>query len=325
MYIIRGINNMVPPLRGGVVTIGNFDGVHLGHQALFQALQQLANGLDNAPTLALSFEPHPRRLLNPEQAPERITSLRSKARWIKKSGINALFILHFTRELSAWQPEMFVRRILVEGLAAQAVMVGENFRFGAGGKGNFADLQALGQQLGFAVYAQPLLHTPAQNTQKNDGPAVSSTRIRSFIKNGQFAEAEQLLGHAFEMEARVIQGQQRGQKMGFPTANIALTGMLHPPPGVYVVEGWVQGQWLPAVANLGYNPTFGNADMRLEVHILATRGARFSSDLYRQVIRVRFVQRLRDEITFANGDALKQQIAADVLQAQAVFAQRRHD
>lgn len=312
MHIIRGIQNMLPSLRGGVITIGNFDGVHLGHQTVFDALRQWAADLGGAPTLVLTFEPHPQRLLGTGTAPERVTNLRGKARWIKARGMDALLILRFTRAFASQEPAWFVRHILVEALAIRAVMVGDNFRFGAGGQGTFADLQTFGQQFGFDVRTQPLL--------QNNDQTVSSTRIRALVKAGHLTEAAKLLGRSFEMEARVTQGQKRGRKLGFPTANVALAGMLHPPPGVYVVEGWVDGHWLPAVANLGHNPTFGKTDLHLEVHILAKQDLLFEGILYRQVMRVRFLQRLRDEITFPNSEALKQQIAIDVFQAQTFFA-----
>ena len=313
---------MRPQLRGAVVTIGNFDGVHLGHQAMFQTLCQLAEALGGAPTLVLTFEPHPQKLLNPKQAPERMTGVRGKARWIEKKSVDALFVLRFTRKLAAYQPEQFVRQILVEGLAVRAVLVGNNFRFGAGGKGTFANLQTFGEQFGFHVYSQPLI--------KNDTQIISSTRIREGVKAGQFTDVARLLGREFEIEARVTPGHKRGQALGFPTANIALAGMLHPPPGVYIVEACVNDRWLPAVANLGHNPTFGHVDLRLEVHILAEYGAQFvqaqgsqahfAQDIYRHVLRVRFLQHVRDEIKFSDQDALKQQIAEDVLQARVFFA-----
>ena len=317
---------MLPQLRGAVVAIGNFDGVHLGHQTVFHTLRQLAADLGGVATLVVTFEPHPQKLFNPTQAPERITGMRSKARWIEAMGMDALFILRFTRELAAYQPEYFVRQILVEGLAVRAVLVGDNFRFGAGGKGSFANLQTFGKQFGFAVHSQSLV--------QNNNQVVSSTRIRKWVKAGRFTEAARLLGREFEIEARVTHGHKRGQALGFATANMALAGILHPPPGVYICEAWANDQWLPAIANLGHNPTFGNAEMRLEVHILAEdedslsatgsphtsfSRAKFSQNIYRQVLRVRFLQHVRNEIKFPNIDALKQQIMADVCQAQAFF------
>ncbi|MEO5362125.1 MAG: riboflavin biosynthesis protein RibF [Magnetococcus sp. DMHC-8] len=296
-------------LRGAVVTIGNFDGVHLGHRALMDTLRQRAVELGDVPTLAITFEPHPLKLLSHGQAPERITGMRGKARWLDDSGVDGLFVLRFTRRLAALSPAQFVREVLVDGLGVRAVLVGTNFRFGAGGQGNCATLTALGTEWGFAVYCQSLLEDGQQ--------VISSTRIRELIKTSRFAEVATLLGRPFEIEGRVIHGHQRGRSLGFPTANLALTDLLHPPLGVYVVESRLQEQWLPAVANLGRNPTFGGTHPQLEVHLLADCG-----NLYHQVMRVRFLHCLRDERSFADSDALRAQIAVDVQQAQTFFATR---
>ncbi|MBF0460498.1 MAG: bifunctional riboflavin kinase/FAD synthetase [Magnetococcales bacterium] len=309
MYIIRGIHHMPPPLRGAAVTIGNFDGVHLGHQALLQTLRQWAADLGGLPTLVVTFEPHPLKLLQHGEAPERITGMRSKARWIEHSGMDGLLVLRFTHQLAGLSPEQFVRSILVEGLAVRAILVGDNFRFGAGGQGDCTTLQTFGQQCGFAVCCQSLL--------RDDQQTVSSTRIREGVKAGRFAEVATLLGRDFEIEGRIAHGDGRGQTLGFPTANLALTDLLHPPPGVYIVEGWIRDRWLPAVANVGHNPTFGDHPLRLEVHLLADGG-----DFYHQVMRVRFLQRLRDERKFVDHHALKRQIEADVQQARDYFARR---
>ncbi|MBF0184408.1 MAG: riboflavin biosynthesis protein RibF [Magnetococcales bacterium] len=307
MYIIRGIRHLPPHLRGAAVVIGNFDGVHLGHQSLMQTLRQRAVELGSVPTLAVTFAPHPQKLLNPEQAPERITSIRGKARQIAEQQIDGLLVLHFSRQLASLSPENFVRQILVEGLGIRAVLVGKNFRFGACGEGHCSTLAHLGQQYGFQVYCHSLLRDPGEQT-------VSSTRVRELVKQCRFEEVIDLLGRPFEIEGRVTHGHKRGHSLGFPTANLVLADLLHPPPGVYIVEGRVEDRWLPAVANLGFNPTFGDHRLRLEVHLLVPCG-----NLYRQLLRVRFLRRIRDEITFANSDALKRQIAADVQEAQRFF------
>ncbi|MBF0400659.1 MAG: bifunctional riboflavin kinase/FAD synthetase [Magnetococcales bacterium] len=310
MHIIRGIKNVPPQLRGAAVVIGNFDGVHRGHQALMHTLHQWATELGNLPTLVITFEPHPQKVLNHASAPERITGLRGKARWIEQGGVDGLLVLRFSHPLAALTPEQFVRQILVEALAVRAVLVGENFRFGAGGKGDCTTLCASGTALGFEVSCQSLL--------LDDNQVVSSTRIRELVKQGQLAAVEPLLGRPFEIEGRISHGEQRGRALGFPTANLCLADFLYPPPGVYIVESQIQGEWLPAVANLGRNPTFGSQQLHLEVHLLAACG-----DLYHQVMRVRFLQRLRDEKRFADGAALKRQIGLDVQQAEKFFDQRR--
>ncbi|MEO5338958.1 MAG: riboflavin biosynthesis protein RibF [Magnetococcus sp. MYC-9] len=301
---------MPPSLRGAAVVIGNFDGVHVGHQSLMQTLRHWAADLGGLPTLVITFEPHPQKRLQRGPVPERITSVRSKARWVAESGVDGLLILRFTRQLAAMPAAEFVREILVDGLAVRAVLVGDNFRFGAGGQGECTLLHALGVQCGFEVCCLSLLEEQQQ--------VVSSTRIRDLVKSGRLAEVAPLLGRTFEMEWRVSHGDKRGQRLGFPTANLALTDRLHPPPGVYVVESRVQDHWLPAVANLGHNPTFGNGSLHLEVHLLVPCG-----DLYRQVMRVRFLHRLRDEIPFADSDSLRVQIGEDVRQARAFFHSRQ--
>lgn len=306
MDIIRGIKNIPSSLRGAVATIGNFDGVHLGHQALLHSLRQWATELGGVPTLVVTFEPHPQKVLRRGPAPERITGLHGKARWMEHCGMDGLCVLRFTHPLASLSPEAFIRTILVEGLAVRGVLVGKNFRFGTGGQGECTALHTLGQQFGFTVRCQPLLQEIAQT--------VSSTRIRELVKAGHFAQVVSLLGRPFEVEGRVSHGEKRGQTLGFPTANLALTDILHPPPGVYIVEGWIQDRWLPGVANLGQNPTFGTGHLRLEVHLLAPCG-----DIYHQVLRVRFLQHLRDEIKFSDSASLRQQIATDVRQAQAFF------
>ncbi|MBF0135291.1 MAG: riboflavin biosynthesis protein RibF [Magnetococcales bacterium] len=305
MQIMRGIQNLPEDFRGAVVTIGNFDGVHLGHHAVFLTLRELARHHD-AKAVAITFEPHPKRLLFPAGAPPRITGLRGKARRMGQHGVDGMFVVRFTPEVAALRPDHFVDRFLVEALQAREVLVGFNFRFGAGGKGTFALLQDLGNRYGFGVHRQEACQI--------EGITVSSTRVREFVQSGDFAMAERLLGNPFEIEGRVVHGRSRGRGLGFPTANFRLDGLLHPPPGVYVVEALVNGVWLAAVANLGDNPTFGGEGLRLEVHMLVPCG-----DLYRQVLRIRFRKRLRDEIHFPDPGALRARITRDVAEARAWF------
>ena len=291
------------------MTIGNFDGVHRGHQTLFNRLHSLGANHGGVPVMAITFEPHPQRLLNPAKAPVRITNVRSKARWLSEHGVDAMFILRFTRELASLDPESFVRRILVDGLGVREVLIGGNFRFGVRGAGSCDDLQDLGEKFGFGVHCMTLF--------ESSGGTVSSTRIRQGVADGDFALAAELLGRPFEIEGRVMGGKHRGKGLGFPTANLALANILHPPTGVYVVEGFVDEQWLPAVANVGRNPTFGDEGLHLEVHMLGPCG-----DLYRRVVRIRFLKRLRAEVKFKSVEALKSQIFQDVKAAQSFFATR---
>ncbi|MGN7611170.1 riboflavin biosynthesis protein RibF [Magnetococcales bacterium HHB-1] len=309
MYIIRGQKNLLPRYRGAFATIGNFDGIHQGHQALFQQLIKKAQQ-QNAPALAITFEPHPVRILHPHRAPPRITSIRGKVRWMEKAGLDAMFILRFTKTLATFEPEHFIRKILVDTLAIRGILVGYDFRFGKQGQGNFDLLTRLGKQYDFTTAQFGPLYF--------DDQPFSSTRVRQAVQNGDFTRTEALLGRPFEIEGRVNTGFQRGRHLGFPTANLMLTGMLHPPAGVYVVEGYVDNRWLPGVANIGHNPTFGeDTDLNLETHFLEPCG-----EIYRRVLRIRFLKYLRREKKFPNPQSLQEQITRDVTSAKALFAQR---
>lgn len=306
MYVIRGLKNVPAQYRGAAVTIGNFDGVHLGHQALFENLRAIANQRD-VPAVGLTFEPHPIRVLRPEKAPQRITCVRGKIRFMEENGADAVLIMRFTHALAAHSPEEFVRVVLAEGLGAVEVLVGYNFRFGAKGAGDLEMLRDLGEKYGFGVTVQPPF--------EKSGQPVSSTRVRGAIGLPDFELAEELLGRSFEVESRVGSGMKRGRALGFPTANLPICQRVHPPTGVYIVEGLVDGYWLPAVANLGTNPTFGDEGLHLEVHMLAPCG-----DLYRKVLRVRFLRRIREEIKFAGPEELVARINLDIDEAKAFFA-----
>ncbi|MEO5330910.1 MAG: riboflavin biosynthesis protein RibF [Magnetococcus sp. YQC-5] len=309
MYIIRGLNNLPPQFLGAAVAIGNFDGVHRGHQALFAKLRGLAKSHAHALVMAITFEPHPLRLLDPARAPVRITGIRGKARWMEALGVDALFVLRFNRHLATMKPHDFVRELLVKGLGVKEIVVGENFRFGANGAGTFDDLLDLGRVHGFGVHTHPLVYL--------DGQPVSSTWVRRAVEAGDFKEAALLLDRPFEIEGRVIGGHKRGRGLGFPTANISLGGMLHPPSGVYVAQGCLEEGWLPAVVNVGRNPTFGDASMHLEAHLLVP----LAEDLYRKVLRIRFLHHLRAEIQFPDVASLQKQITLDVATARSFFPQ----
>ncbi|MBF0142763.1 MAG: riboflavin biosynthesis protein RibF [Magnetococcales bacterium] len=306
MYIIRGLSNIPGKFRGAAATIGNFDGVHLGHQSLFHELDHLA-APHGAPVMAITFEPHPMRLVNPAMAPPRITGVRGKSRWMSRFGVDAMFILPFTHLLAALTPRAFVEEILVGGLALKEVLVGTNFHFGCHGSGNFDVLRELGRHFGFGVHQRELLNL--------DGEVISSTRVREVVHNRDFSLAARLLGHHFEIEGRVGHGHHRGRSLGFPTANLNLNGLLHPPPGVYIVEGRTEEGWLPGVANVGGNPTFGETEPHLEVHFLRPCG-----NLYRKVMRIRFHEFLREQIAFPSPSELMRQIARDIARAEAMFA-----
>lgn len=281
-----------------MVTIGNFDGVHSGHQAVFARLELLSRQHHNAPRVVVTFEPHPRQYLGTGERLARITTLRAKARQLQELGVDAIFVLRFNRDLAMLKADTFVERYLVQGLGVCEVLVGENFRFGAGGAGDLETLRHLGKQYGFGVHGQPL--------ERMGDTIISSSKIREAVQRGDMEQAGSMLGRPFEMEGRVVPGARRGRLLGFPTANIPANTMLHPLKGVWVVQGWVKGRWIPGVANLGHNPTFGQGWVSLETHLFD-----FEDDLYRRWLRVQFLKYIRPERKFAGLDALKNQIAQD--------------
>ncbi|MBF0158147.1 MAG: bifunctional riboflavin kinase/FAD synthetase [Magnetococcales bacterium] len=304
MKLARGLHHIPDGWRGCVVTIGNFDGVHRGHQSLLSTTTYLAQE-HGVPAIAITFEPHPRALLQSGRVPDRLTTLSGKLRCMTQQQLDGVLLLRFTPRLAALTPEQFVEMVLVEALAVRAVVVGGNFRFGAGGAGHVDTLTTMGARRGFTVVQPADVLT--------DGTIVSSTRIRQLVQQGQLTAASRLLGWPFEIEGRVHQGDQRGRSMGYPTANLPMTGVTHPPKGVYVAAmASRELAWQPAIANLGNNPTFGWHPLRLEVHLLRQSAVA----LYHRKVRVRLYHRLRDEKVFPDVQSLRRQIALDIEQAE---------
>lgn len=311
MRLIRGLHNLRPSDRGCVATIGNFDGVHLGHRAVFRRLLERGVAMD-LPATVITFEPQPLEYFAPERAPARLTRLREKLAAIRADGIDRVMLMEFGPRLAAMGAEAFVQALLVDGLAVRFLLVGDDFRFGKGRTGDFALLRAMGAALaangqGFVVED---LHTIRHGEVR-----ISSTRVREALARGDFSEARHLLGRPYCIGGRVARGDQRGRTIGFPTANIRLHRRISPLRGVYAVQvhGVGDRPW-PAVANIGRRPTVGGADERLEVHLLD-----FLGDLYGRHLDVEFQLRLRDEQRFASFAALREQIARDVATARAVF------
>jgi len=304
--------------RGAVVAVGNFDGLHLGHQAVIRTARRVADAA-GAPLAILTFEPHPRSVFQPAIPPFRLTPFRSKARWIEAFGVDLLFALHFDMAFAAITAEDFVGRLLVEGLGARHVVVGRDFVFGNKRRGNAALLQALAARHGFGV----TLVAPEKGP---DGQVYSSTRIRDLLARGRPGEAAALLGRDWEIEGRVEPGDKRGRQLGFPTANITLGDYLRPALGVYAVRAGLdrpgthghETVWHDAVANLGVRPTFGGDGLVFEVNIFD-----FNQDIYGQHLRVALVEHLRPEKKFDGIAQLKAQIADDSARARALLADRR--
>src|SRR6185437_11369607 len=295
MDIFRHYTGLPPGARGAAVAIGNFDGIHLGHQFVIAKAGELAR-IAGVPHAVLTFEPHPRSVFQPNAAPFRLTPFRVKAELLPGLGV-------------ALSAEDFVRQVLVGGLGLREAVVGYDFVFGHRRQGNAALLTQMGKALGFGV-------TIVQPVQQGSD-IYSSTRIRALLVEGKPRAAAALLGRPWEIDGRVEQGDRRGRTIGFPTANIELADYLRPAAGVYAVRAAIgrDGAWHDGVANLGLRPTFGGSDLRLEVHLFD-----FAGDLYGRHLRVAFVDYIRAERKFAGLDALKAQIAADALRARAILA-----
>lgn len=312
MEIFEGHRALFRPLVAPAVAIGNFDGVHLGHQRLLQTAIAAARNL-GGDAVVFTFDPHPAAVLAPHKAPALITSRARKLELLAQAGISACVLEPFTRELAAMSHEDFLQSIVVEILGARHIVVGYDFTYGRERAGTTATLRASGQARGIGVdVIEPV---------EVGGVAVSSTRVRELVRDGDVAGARALLGRDHDLDGTVIRGDGRGARIGVPTANLALDTTLLPRGGVYavrvrVLDDVAGARALPAVANLGTNPTFvDRAELSLEVHILD-----FAADLYGKRLRVELVERLRGEQRFAGIDALLAQIRTDIEQARALLA-----
>jgi riboflavin kinase/FMN adenylyltransferase len=289
------------------VTVGNFDGVHRGHQALVAAAVARARETGGL-SVALTFDPHPARVLTPDRAPAALTTLAQKAEILGDLGVDRLAVLPFDASVAALSPEDFARRVLRETLQARDVVVGESFRFGRGRTGDARGLVALGEELGFAVRALP-------EVLEGEGP-VSSSRVRDELGRGDVGAARVLLGRPYFVDAAVVRGDGRGRTIGVPTANLEPENEILPAPGVYAAHCRVpDGRWRVAVANLGRRPTFGGGRLTLEAHLLD-----FEGDLYGARVRLAFHARLRSEQRFASAAALVARIRQDVAEARALVS-----
>jgi riboflavin kinase/FMN adenylyltransferase len=302
MQIFRHYEQVPESARGATVAIGNFDGVHKGHQALLQHAKAQGGKLG-----VLVFEPHPQEFFRPDTPRFRLTPFRAKARLLEQHGVSLLFALHFNAEFASLSADEFITKVLVQGLGVRHVIVGEDFCFGKGRQGNLALLQQRGAELGFGV-------TTFELVGEGEASKISSTSIREALRDGKPDVAAALLGHPWTVEGRVEGGDRRGRTIGFPTANVSLEGYLEPALGVYAVRVEVDGRKYGGVANFGRRPTFDKKDVLLEVHIFD-----FEGDIYGQPIVVSFISFLRPEMKFAGLDALKAQIAKDSETARALL------
>jgi riboflavin kinase/FMN adenylyltransferase len=290
-------------VAASAVTIGTFDGVHVGHRALIGRAVERAREFD-IEAVALSWDRHPNETLRPERVPPLLTTPERKIELLRSSGVGVVAVLSFDEELSHWPPERFVDDVLGAGLHARSVVVGRGWRFGHKAAGDVALLARLGEERGFEVDELPLIEV--------QGEAVSSSRVRAAVASGDVALARLLLGRPFEYEGIVVRGDDRGAALGFPTANVEIDASLaHPPRGVYACTATVDDVLYTAAVNVGVNPTFGGVEgttpLRVEAFLLD-----FDGDLYGGTLRIAFLERLRDEERFAGPDELIAQITQDV-------------
>jgi riboflavin kinase/FMN adenylyltransferase len=308
MLILRGLNSH--DSRPVALTIGNFDGVHLGHQALLNELRAAAQarGLQTA---VIIFEPHPREFFTPQQAPARLTSLREKLEFFAALGIDRVQVCRFNAHFAQMGAADFIN-VLHEKLFAKFVLIGDDFRFGSGRTGDFALMEKIGAQLGFAVHAV--------RSVKHDGVRISSTEIRAALLAGQMREAQRYLGRHYSISGRVVHGDGLGRKIGYPTANIQLKHNRPPLSGIFVVQVHAEGLGvLQGVASLGVRPTVKHdANPVFEVHLFE-----FEQQIYGKHLRVEFLQKLRDEEKYPDVETLTRHIALDVEHAKKWFEQ--HD
>ncbi|WP_235833604.1 bifunctional riboflavin kinase/FAD synthetase [Aeromicrobium chenweiae] len=294
-----------PRAEPAAVTVGNFDGVHRGHQHVIARTRELADGL---PVIAITFEPHPLAVVAPERAPKRLTTMRRRVELLHAAGVDEVRILDFTREMAGWTPQEFVDRVLLDQLRTTLVAVGDNFRFGHRASGDTTFLREAGARAGFAVDGLGL-----------DGGTepFSSTLVRRYVAEGRLPEAAEVLGRPHEISGVVRKGDQRGRELGFPTANVPVDeAYAVPPDGVYA--GWVvraHGNRLPAAISVGTNPTFDGVERRVESYVLD----RTDLELYGEEIRVELVERLRGMVRYDGIEPLIAQMDDDVVHTRAVL------
>ncbi len=306
MDVIRSIGNIPAGQRCAVVTIGNFDGIHLGHQLIFRRLSEEARR-EKCPAVVITFEPHPKMILHPERRPfYLITSPEEKIRLLADLDMDTLILIPFTLEYARTTAEEFVRGVLWEKLHIRKIIIGHDYTFGRGKEGNESFLTAFGERLGFAV--------EVMNAVQVGGMTVSSTRIREAILAGEVGVAATLLGRPYNLSGRVIPGHRRGVSLGFPTANIEPDKELVPPRGVYAVQILLEGNRRPGGLNIGFNPTFDDQKLSIEVHIFD-----FNEDIYGKTLDILFIERLRDEVRFASPGELITQIERDIARAREIL------
>jgi len=306
MEIIKDLKDIKKPFTNAVVTIGNFDGVHIGHRALFRQVIEKANSIGGT-SVVVTFDPHPIRVLNCHKHFPLITLYEQKMELIATTGVDKLVCIPFTQEFAATPARRFIEDILCDTIGMKAVIVGPDYCFGKKREGNISLLEQLGKTRGFEV----MISTWVEQGHRR----ISSTEIRNLVKAGSVGEAAELLGRDYQIRGTVIHGRDRGGKiLGFPTANLTLYDELCPKMGVYAVTVECDKEVFQGVANIGYSPTFDNGEFSVEVHILGFKG-----DIYKRPIRINFIKRLRGEKKFPGPDALAVQIGKDIEKARQIL------
>jgi riboflavin kinase/FMN adenylyltransferase len=309
LEIIRGLDSLKKNYTNTVLTIGNYDGMHIGHRKILSMVTKRAGEMKGT-SMVMTFDPHPMKVLAPERNVKLLTTPEEKERLIESTGIDVLLYVNFTKEFSRMLPEDFIENILVEKIRVKEIIVGTNYTFGKNKKGTVDLLRMRGQKYGFSVRA-------VRNAEVH-GQVVSSSSIRSLLQKGAVAEVSKFLGRVYSIEGTVIKGKGRGQKiLHVPTANITTPVEIAPKEGVYAVRVGLEDTIYDGVANIGKNPTFGNSQVSYEVHLLD-----FSGDLLGDNIRIYFVNRIRGERTFPNVTSLENQIRDDIRVTREILAAR---
>lgn len=310
MIIVRGTKNIAGPIPCPIVAIGNFDGVHKGHQIIFRRVAEIAGELKGT-GIVITFEPHPLKIISPEKVPPLLTTFRKKMELIEECGIDQVVCADFTRQLADQAPRDFAKKFLVDKIGVREIVVGFDYAFGRGREGTIAYLKKMGEEFDFKVH----IIDPV----KIEGHLISSSWVRELIEDGEVEKARKFLGRPYSMRGPVVKGYKTGQSIGFPTANIDTSRVQIPGTGVYAVRIMHGDKLFNGVVNIGFNPTFHRDRLSVEVHILD-----FNETLYGQEIEIIFIKRIRNEIEFQSADELVEQIGKDIAAAKMIFSKENN-
>lgn len=305
MKIIRGSKNIKDEIKNPVLTLGNFDGVHIGHREIFRQVVEKAKEIGGT-SIVYTFEPHPLRVVSPAKTPPLLTTFKKKMQLIAESGIDITVCADFTKRFAEQHPRDFAKDTLVGGIGVKEVFVGYDYTFGKGREGTITYLKKMGDEFGFKVTVIDAIMI--------DDQIVSSSLLRDTIEEGNLEKAKKLLGRHYSIEGKVVDGFKRGSMIGFPTANIDTAYDLIPHTGVYASKALIEGEFFAGVVNVGFNPTFHRDKLSVEIHIFD-----FNKDIYGKEIEIFFIKMLRNEIEFGSAEELKKQIEKDISIAKGVL------